>query len=84
MKNYHFERDFQRKIEKMKRDLEVCSLYAVTQNVSEVAKRLEMGRNTVAKIVAEHYFIEDGSALVKFNLSAELPKITHSQEAESD
>ena len=84
MKNYHFERDLQRKIDKMKRDVEVCSLYAATQNVSEVAKRLEMGRNTVTKIISEHYSIENGVALVKFNLSAELPKITHGQEAEAD
>lgn len=77
MKNYHFERDLERKIEKIKRDIEVCMLYAATQNVSDVAKYLGMGRNTVSKIINERISVIDGQMNFNINLAEEMPKIKH-------
>ena len=77
MKNYHFERDLERKIEKIKRDIEVCMLYAATQNVSDVAKYLGMGRNTVSKIINDRISVIDGQMCFNINLAEELPKIEH-------
>ncbi len=82
MKNYNFGRDLMRKTEKSERDLRVCYLYAATQNVSEVAQRLQMSRNTVAKIVSERLSLENGEMYFKINLSADMPKASHDQTAE--
>lgn len=74
MKNYYFERDLMRKMEKLERDLQVCYLFAAYENISEVAKRLGMSRNTVSNIISDRCKVENGELYFKINLSAELPR----------
>ena len=84
MKNYNFERDMARKMEKSERDLCVCWLYCITGNVSEVAQRMKMSRNTVKKIISERLSVENGEVHFTINLSAEMPKVSHQNGADQE
>ena len=54
-KNYNFERDLERRINKAKRDVEAIILYQeLDHNASEVARRMNIHRTTVQEIIAHH------------------------------
>lgn len=67
-KNYHFERDLKRRVEKSVEIVTVCVLYDATKSIKNVAEHLNMSRNTVKKIVDAHYTEADDCSMVSIFL----------------
>lgn len=58
MKNYYFDRDFERQLKKATRDLEICMRYEAYGNASEVAKMMNISRTTVKKVISSGQLVK--------------------------
>ena len=56
-KNYNFQRDYERKVNTALRNLEICYLYQIFQNTSEVSRITGISRTTILKVINSDLFV---------------------------